>query len=56
MIFERKLNNKSVVVAASRENADVKLKFSRPLTAMLAGGKKSDIHVLKSDSAEIFFE
>ena len=56
VIFERKLNNKSVVVAASRETADVKLKFSRPLTAMLAGGKKSDIHVLKSDSAEIFFE
>mgnify|MGYP002523898190 FL=1 len=56
VIFERKFKNKSVVIAASRENADVKLKFSRPLKPMLSGGEKSETHVLKSDSAEIYFE
>ena len=56
IIFERKLFNKSVVVAASRENADVELKFTRALKPMLGCGEKSKNHVLKADSAEIYFE
>ena len=53
-VFERTDGRRKIVVAASRENASVKLKFNVLLKSLLSDDDYSKEKILKSDTVDVF--